>query len=64
MGSAESEKYDQVLDSVLVGPVPAGKHMFTLEVSQKTRSLNLAPAVFRVSLILRKMEILLLGVRT
>lgn len=32
VGSAESEKLDQTLDSVLVGPVPAGKHMFTLEV--------------------------------
>jgi hypothetical protein len=28
VGSAESEEYDQVLDSVLVGPVPAGRHMF------------------------------------
>lgn len=32
MGSAESEEYDQVLDSVLVGPVPAGRHMFVFEV--------------------------------
>lgn len=32
VGSAESEEYDQVLDSVLVGPVPAGRHMFVFEV--------------------------------
>ncbi|KAH0629626.1 hypothetical protein JD844_011846 [Phrynosoma platyrhinos] len=31
VGSAESEEYDQVLDSVLVGPVPAGRHMFLFE---------------------------------
>lgn len=34
VGSAESEEYDQVLDSVLVGPVPAGRHMFVFQVSQ------------------------------
>ena len=33
MGSAESEEYDQTLDSVLVGPVPAGRHMFVFQVS-------------------------------
>ena len=32
VGSAESEEHDQVLDSVLVGPVPAGKHLFVFEV--------------------------------
>ncbi|XP_061625510.1 histone chaperone asf1b-B [Phyllopteryx taeniolatus] len=31
VGSAESEEYDQVLDSVLVGPVPAGKNMFVFQ---------------------------------
>uniref|UniRef100_A0A670HP05 Anti-silencing function 1B histone chaperone n=1 Tax=Podarcis muralis TaxID=64176 RepID=A0A670HP05_PODMU len=31
VSSAESEEYDQVLDSVLVGPVPAGRHMFVFE---------------------------------
>lgn len=34
VGSAESEEYDQVLDSVLVGPVPAGRHMFVFQVSE------------------------------
>ena len=32
VGSAESEEYDQVLDSVLVGPVPAGRHMIVFQV--------------------------------
>ena len=32
MGSAESMDYDQVLDSVLVGPVPGGRHMFVFQV--------------------------------
>ncbi|XP_060755179.1 histone chaperone asf1b-B isoform X1 [Neoarius graeffei] len=31
VGSAESEEYDQTLDSVLVGPVPAGRHMFVFQ---------------------------------
>ena len=35
VGSAESEEYDQVLDSVLVGPVPAGRHMFVFQVFNK-----------------------------
>lgn len=28
VGSAESEQYDQVLDTILVGPIPEGRHMF------------------------------------
>lgn len=31
VGSAESEEYDQVLDSVFVGPVPEGRHMFVFQ---------------------------------
>ncbi|KAK3091601.1 hypothetical protein FSP39_021077 [Pinctada imbricata] len=31
VGAAESVEYDQTLDSVLVGPVPAGKHMFVFQ---------------------------------
>ncbi|XP_067934607.1 histone chaperone asf1b-B-like [Watersipora subatra] len=31
VSSAESEDQDQVLDSVLVGPVPPGKHMFVFQ---------------------------------
>lgn len=32
VGSAENEKYDQVLDCVLVGPVLVGRNKFVLEV--------------------------------
>lgn len=32
VGSAESDTYDQVLDSVLVGPVPIGRHTFVFQV--------------------------------
>ena len=28
VGSAESEEFDQVLDTVYVGPVPEGRHKF------------------------------------
>ncbi|XP_039250021.1 histone chaperone ASF1-like [Styela clava] len=31
VGSAESDEYDQELDSVLVGPVPAGRHRFVFQ---------------------------------
>ncbi|CAG9830933.1 unnamed protein product [Diabrotica balteata] len=31
VGSAESEDYDQTLDSVFVGPIPEGKHMFVFQ---------------------------------
>ena len=32
MGSAESEDYDQVLDTVLVGPLVSGRHKFVFQV--------------------------------
>ena len=32
VGSAESEKYDQILDSVLVGPVYPGQYRFVFQV--------------------------------
>lgn len=32
VGSAESEDYDQILDTVVVGPIIAGRHMFVFEV--------------------------------
>lgn len=41
VGSAESEEYDQVLDSVLVGPVPAGRHMFVFQVSKLSKYIQL-----------------------
>lgn len=31
VGSAESEAFDQVLDTVYVGPVPEGRHMFVFQ---------------------------------
>ena len=31
VGSASSETHDQTLDSVLVGPVPAGRHRFVFQ---------------------------------
>lgn len=33
VGSAESEEYDQTLDTVVVGPLCAGRHMFVFEVN-------------------------------
>ncbi|XP_030053003.1 histone chaperone ASF1B [Microcaecilia unicolor] len=39
VGSAESEEYDQILDSVLVGPVPAGRHMFVFQADAPNSSL-------------------------
>uniref|UniRef100_A0A3B4A0D2 Anti-silencing function 1B histone chaperone n=1 Tax=Periophthalmus magnuspinnatus TaxID=409849 RepID=A0A3B4A0D2_9GOBI len=38
--SAESEEYDQVLDSVLVGPVPAGRHMFVFQLQRNILASN------------------------
>ena len=34
VGSPESEKYDQTLDSVLVGPVAPGSYRFVFQVSR------------------------------
>lgn len=31
VGSAESESYDQVLDTIYVGPVPEGRHIFVFQ---------------------------------
>eukprot|EP00069_Balaena_mysticetus_P005487 bmy_04831T0 len=39
VGSAESEEFDQILDSVLVGPVPAGRHMFVFQANAPNPSL-------------------------
>ncbi|XP_017353121.1 histone chaperone ASF1B [Cebus imitator] len=39
VGSAESEEFDQILDSVLVGPVPAGRHMFVFQADAPNPSL-------------------------
>jgi histone chaperone ASF1 len=37
VGSAESESYDQELDSVLVGPVPQGSLKFIFQVSEPSQ---------------------------
>lgn len=37
VGSAESDVHDQVLDSVLVGPVPIGRHTFVFQVSLRVQ---------------------------
>ncbi|XP_038048579.1 histone chaperone asf1b-B-like [Patiria miniata] len=39
VGSAESEEHDQTLDSVLVGPVPAGHHRFVFQANCPDTSL-------------------------
>lgn len=38
VGSAESEEYDQTLDTVVVGPIIAGRHMFVFEADPPTPS--------------------------
>uniref|UniRef100_A0A8C9PLM4 Anti-silencing function 1B histone chaperone n=1 Tax=Spermophilus dauricus TaxID=99837 RepID=A0A8C9PLM4_SPEDA len=40
VGSAESEEFDQILDSVLVGPVPAGTHMFVFQLQRNILASN------------------------
>lgn len=32
VGSAEDDRYDQVLDSIMVGPVPVGINKFVFQV--------------------------------
>lgn len=32
VGSAESEDFDQILDTIYVGPIPEGRHMFVFQV--------------------------------
>ena len=34
VGSASSETHDQVLDTVLVGPIPVGRHKFVFQVRE------------------------------
>jgi histone chaperone ASF1 len=40
VGSAESDKYDQVLDSINVGPVPLGINKFTFQVTASLGGLS------------------------
>ncbi|KAG8041065.1 hypothetical protein G9C98_002053 [Cotesia typhae] len=37
VGSAESEEFDQVLDTIYVGPIPEGRHMFVFQVNPELR---------------------------
>ncbi|PIK53481.1 putative histone chaperone ASF1A [Apostichopus japonicus] len=39
VGSAETEDYDQTLDTVLVGPVSAGRHMFVFQAGPPDQSI-------------------------
>lgn len=32
VGAAESEEFDQTLETILVGPVPGGRHKFVFQV--------------------------------
>ena len=36
VGSAESEEFDQVLDTIYVGPIPEGRHMFIFQVNRRS----------------------------
>ena len=38
VGSAESESYDQTLDTVYVGPIPEGRHMFVFQADSPDQS--------------------------
>lgn len=41
VGSAESEEFDQVLDTIYVGPIPEGRHMFVFQVKRHKSALLL-----------------------
>ena len=43
VGSASNESYDQVLDSVLVGPVPQGRHRFVFQVQTHHKGVIYSP---------------------
>lgn len=47
VGSAYSESHDQILNRVLVGPVPSGKHNFEFEVL-KVFTLHVHSVIFMV----------------
>lgn len=35
VGSAEDDRYDQVLDSIMVGPIPVGINKFVFQVTRE-----------------------------
>lgn len=52
VGSADSEAYDQVLDSVLVGPVPCGVNRFELEAPAPDVSKIPSPDLLGITVVL------------
>jgi len=52
VGSAESEEYDQVLDTVYVGPVPEGRHLFVFEADSPDAARIPASEVVGVTVVL------------
>ena len=42
VGSAESEEFDQVLDTIYVGPIPEGRHMFVFQVRYHEFDINVS----------------------
>lgn len=51
VGAAESSEYDQVLDSIMVGPVPVGVNKFVFAVSsfsQLKESINIRTLILNV----------------
>lgn len=43
VGSAEDDRYDQVLDSIMVGPVPVGINKFVFQVKRLKSNLLIFP---------------------
>lgn len=52
VGSAETEDYDQTLDTVLVGPVSAGRHMFVFQAGPPDQTLIPENDVLGVTVVL------------
>lgn len=65
VGSAEDEKYDQLLESVLVGPVNVGNYRFvfqarsTLQFFRNKTCLKKIMFLYGMSVIIASMEVLL-----
>ena len=45
VGSAENEEYDQVLDTIMVGPVPVGVNKFLFKVRNRPSPTSLIPTL-------------------
>lgn len=57
MGSAESDAHDQVLDSVLVGPVPIGRHTFVFQVRVRVQLTIIRSVKITQSLTISELEV-------